>query len=118
MVHRDMVRRLRSVLVLIAVLAAVALAAPHSAPATDAESASGHPHAALAAKSAAPRTAADRAPRPAQPLVPIAVLLGGLASVALLLTRHDRLIGRRLRRLHDVGHDWRALLLGAPPALA
>jgi hypothetical protein len=38
--------------------------------------------------------------------------------VALLLARHDRLVGRRLRRLHDAGHDWRSLLLGAPPALA
>ena len=119
MVNLDMVpRHLRPVPVLIAVLAAITLAAPYSAPATDAASANGDQHAAVATAKIAPRTVADRAPRPAPPLVPVAVLSGGLASIALLLTRYDRLIGRRLRRVHDAGHDWRSLLLGAPPALA
>lgn len=117
MVNRDMARRLRPVL-LIAVVAAIALIAPHGA-LSESESSHVDQHAAVAAaKPTSTRTVADRTPRPAQPLVPFAVLLGGLASVALLLARHDRLIGRRMRRLDDVGHDWRSLLIGAPPALA
>ncbi len=116
MVDRVMVRRFRSVLVAIAVIAAVAFAVPHTASASDSVATNGDQHTAAAvAKRVAPRTVADRAPRPAPPLLPIAVLLGGLGPVALLLARHGRLIGRRL---HDADHDWRSLLLRAPPALA
>jgi hypothetical protein len=118
MVERDMVHRLRPVLLLLAVLAAVALVAPRNAAATDSAFTSSDQHAAVAVKSAPSRTVADRIPRPSAPLVPVALVFAGLAPVALRRSRHDRLIGHRLRRLHDVGHDWRSLLLGAPPAVA
>lgn len=114
MVERDMIR-LRPALLLVVVIAAIALAAPHSALGSS-ESSHADQHAAVVtANTAVARAVADRAP---QPLLALAVLFGGLAAAALLRARHDRLIGRRLRRLHDAGHDWRSLLLGAPPALA
>ena len=118
MVIMDMVRHLRPLLFSITVISAVALVVPITA-ATGADRANSDSHSAFAAaKVTAPRAVADRTPRPWLPLVPVALLFAGLASLTLLLARHDRLIGRRMRRLHDVGHDWRSLLLGAPPALA
>jgi hypothetical protein len=50
-------------------------------------------------------------------VVPLAFVVVA-ATAALFCAQHDRLIGRRQRRVRDVGHDWRSLLLGAPPALA
>lgn len=117
MVIKDMARRVRPLLLTICVVA-IALAAPITATTSTTMTDSDQHAAVAAAKVALPRAMADRAPKPSPPVVPLALLLGGLGSMALLLARHDRLIGRRMRRLHDVGHDWRSLLLGAPPALA
>lgn len=117
MVLRDMVRA-RPLPLLIAALAAVALVVTLVVATSVATTSSEQRTVVTATKVAASRTVPSRAPRPVPPLVPLALLLAGLGSPGLLLARHDRLIGRRLRRLHDVGHDWRSLLLGAPPALA
>jgi len=47
-------------------------------------------------------------------LAPLAPLILVLAE-RLLRSRRVPLIGPRRRRIGDVGDDWRALLLGAPP---
>ena len=114
MVRWDMAR-LRFVLVLIVVAAAFVLAVPHRVPPEGTSVDSHQDTTVVAVKNAPAAIGAERVPRPTLPYVPLAMLVG-LAAVALHVARRDRLIGRRLRRLHDVGHDWRSLLLGAPPA--
>lgn len=106
--------RVRPVVCLVAIATLFAMFALVGASSTTSNSGS-ESSAMVAATRTNPRVAA-----PAQRGVPpIAVLSAlGFASAALLSARDDRLIGRRLRRLRDVGHDWRALLIGAPPALA
>ncbi|HEY8524462.1 MAG TPA: hypothetical protein VIL48_05845 [Acidimicrobiales bacterium] len=42
----------------------------------------------------------------------------GLACLAALWSAASGLVGRRRRRIGDVGDDWRSLLVGAPPARA
>ena len=50
-------------------------------------------------------------------LVPL-MLLGAFAVCAPPLRRRFSRVRRRERRIGDVGDDWRALLLGAPPRAA
>ena len=68
----------------------------------------------------APEDAVEHAVRPgvrAAALIPL-VLLGALAVAPPLVRRRVAVIRRRHRRIGDVGDDWRALLLGAPPIAA
>jgi hypothetical protein len=118
MVDRVMVLRLRLVVGVVAALAVVlvpALASPPVGPAPDelvdvAVTAS-EPAAVLT-------TIAARAPRPSAP-IPLALVTVVAVTAVLAVTRAPRRPFDLLRRrLHDVGDDWRSLLLGAPPALA
>lgn len=55
-----------------------------------------------------------RVPRPV-PLTAFASFFG-MATVVAAWVLDDGLVGRRHRRIGDVGDDWRCLLVGAPPA--
>ena len=58
----------------------------------------------------------DLAPAPSVPAIPVDAS-SIFAPLALLLgVTAFRLVGRRQRRVGDVGDAWRSLLLGAPPA--
>jgi hypothetical protein len=59
----------------------------------------------------------DRGPRVIPPV--FGILFAAVTATALALFGvADGLVGRRRRRIGDVGESWRALLLGAPPMRA
>ena len=110
-----MPKRLRILTVIVATVFAalafvVVVAAPDVPPIEDGVSMS------VAAQDDAVEHTARAAARVAA-LVPF-VLLGAFALCTPPLRRRFSPIRRRYRRIGDVGDDWRALLLGAPPVAA
>jgi hypothetical protein len=110
--------RVRSVVCVVAITAIAALFALVSLAGTPSTQTNSGPdsNAVATARTTSTRSVAAAIPR-GTPVVPLAFVVVA-ATAALFCAQHDRLIGRRQRRVRDVGHDWRSLLLGAPPALA
>jgi hypothetical protein len=118
MVDRDMVRRLRPLLVALATVSLLVLVSPSPAPAEAAAGALDGHAAVTVTKASVVRPAPERAVRPHPSAAVALALVALLTAGAALGARPEGLIGRYRRRLGDVGEDWRALLLGAPPAVA
>lgn len=119
MVQRDMVTRLRPVLgILAALVLAVAVATAVTTTASGADPA-GDPVAsvlAATAGSAAPTPMAPRAPRASALALPLLATCA-IAVSLLVPSRWPRAVTSSAhRRAGDDGHDWRSLLIGAPPS--
>jgi len=115
MVERMLTRPRRTV-ALVATVAVLAAMAWSAIGASDQGRGPGSDRAATAARPTVVPAAAALRVLPSPPPA-----LGGARSVGvvgLLFLLVIGLVGRRLRRIGDVGDDWRALLEGAPPALA
>jgi hypothetical protein len=118
MVQRDMVTRLRPVLGILAALVLVVAVATIATTSSGADAVRDPATIVLAATAgtAAPTPIAPRSPR--APALAFALLATGAVAVSLSSPgRWPRAVtSSPRRRALDDGHDWRSLLIGAPPA--
>lgn len=118
MVRGDMVPRLRLVLGGLAAATLLALLALSVTVTTDTTPSAGGDEAVVAVTGTGAARAGVVEETSRTVLLPVALVGFGVAFVGANLSAIRGLVGRRRRRIGDVGDSWRSLLLGAPPALA